>query len=779
MTSKRAETWTSDLTYHSLYQHEDDKKGLISPSGTNNHYVSREQPKTALRKQLSWLHPLVHLLPVIATAGVVQLSFRGIYWADDSRYYKDWQTILQFPAKLHEILIVGSLSAIILHICRRMLLSSTGIPLGLMVGAFQIGSAEYLFSRSYWKPLQHGLLDLQHKRFKAFLIASFLGASIVYSFLVGPASAAALLPNLNWWPMRNPFHHRLLQSYIGRESSELYPIELKETSIEEYCLNVTYYDSPDCPAGGYKTLFDWAWTREQEGSWYNVTDSQHYNPTMLSSFSGQAQREIVIGLVASKENSRTDTAVSSTQAAMSATLHASVLSLTDAFWHYVKTNTVGKINQVQQPKFVISQGGNVSIPLVQVQCQSYSLGPAINAGDDLKFETGAMVSDFSKSGSNAYVEAKWTVPMAAWNYPRPLPWNATNVTWVDTSQVKDAQGRKLPSSFGAVVTVPAVWSRDGSNGTTGYDQGSVITPCVIDARWATTDVSFDVTKPGVSTSLTEWLNTANLSAGNIDVQNALSKWNIGDPIAVSLDWVSAINNWGEDFGITEQILQQFVSPFSIDYPELLSFVPASSSQEHWTAVYANGIAIVLSTIVADWVSRTGLAGINFTTVLSEVKDGNVDTINLLNQKSTAGFVNQPISAFEKDQTMIVYSVERYGWGYGLNSKTIRFSIVTLLIHTVLVIAYFVYSFIFWCRTNGWTSESWGTIGELLALAVSSPPADEFKNTGSGIDESGTWMTSLRIREAGSDPDKIELVVGTRGGNIIPDTNKLQINKKYS
>ncbi|KAI1121957.1 hypothetical protein F5Y10DRAFT_287918 [Nemania abortiva] len=771
MTSKRAETWTSDMTYHSLYHHDDDEKGLISSNVIDIHDASREQPKTALRKRLSWLHPLVHLLPVIATAGVVQLSFRNIYWADDSHYYKDWQTILQFPAKLHEILIVGSLSAIILHFFRRMLLSSAGIPLGLMVGAFQIGSAEYLFSKSFWKPLQRALWDLRQRRFKVFFITVFLGASIVYSFLVGPASAAALLPNLNWWHMRNPFGHRELQSYIGRKSSELYPLELKITSIDEDCLEVEYWNSLDCPAGGYNALIDWAWTREQEGSWYNVTDSQHYNPTMLSSFSGQAQREIVTGLVAPKENSPTD-------AAMSATLHASVLALTDAFWHYVNTNTVGKINKVQRPKFIISQGGNVSIPLVQVQCQSYNLGAAINDGDDLTFETGAMISDFSKSGSNAYAGAQWTVPNAAWNYARPEPWNMTNVTWVDTSQIKDAQGQTLPSSFGAVVTVPAVWDRVGSNGTFGYDQGSVITPCVIDARWATTDVSFDVTDPGVSTGLTDWLNTANLTSEKVDVQTALSKWDIGPPIAISLDWVSAINNWGGGFGTTENILQQFVTPFSDDYPELLNFVPTSSSEETWTTVYANGIAIVLSTVIADWVSRTGLANATFTTVLSKVKDGNVDTINLLDQKRPTGFVNMPISSFE-DQTGVVYSVERYGWGYGLNSKTIRFSIATLLIHTLLVAAYFVYSFVFWCRAKGWTSKSWGNIGELLALAVSSPPADEFKNTGSGIDKSGTWMTSLRLREAGSDPDKIELVVGTRGGTIIPDSNKLQIDKKYS
>ena len=138
----------------------------------------------------------------------------------------------------------------------------------------------------------------------------------------------------------------------------------------------------------------------------------------------------------------------------------------------------------------------------------------------------------------------------------------------------------------------------------------------------------------------------------------------------------------------------------------------------------------------------------------------------------------PVSDFA-EQTEIIYSVERYGWGYGLNSKTIWFSIITLLIHVVLVVAYFAYSFVFWIRANGWTSQAWGDVGEVIALAVSSPPADELRNTGAGIDKSQTWMTTLRLRESGSAHDKLELVAGTRGGTVVPGDNRLKIGKKYS
>ncbi|RYC62357.1 hypothetical protein CHU98_g3831 [Xylaria longipes] len=84
---------------------------------------------------------------------------------------------------------------------------------------------------------------------------------------------------------------------------------------------------------------------------------------MDSSFSGQAQREIVTRLAVSKD--------STTAAALTGTLHSSVLALTDAFWHYVRNSTVDiKVNQVKRRKFLVSPDTPVSIPVVQVQCDA-------------------------------------------------------------------------------------------------------------------------------------------------------------------------------------------------------------------------------------------------------------------------------------------------------------------------------------------------------------------------------------------------------------------------
>jgi hypothetical protein len=652
-----------------------------------------------------------------------------------------------------------------------------------MVGAFQIGSAEYLISKSYIKPFRHSLF---HRHYKMFFVALALGTAILYSFLVGPASAGAIIPTLAWWNMAEPFNNSLpLTCYISRDSSQLYPATLQKSNINTDCLGDDW-DWQGCPGEGYSELRDWAYARVKEAWRYNVTEGQHYNPTMLSSFSGQARREVVTKLVASKN--------SSTAAAMSATLHSSVLALTDAFWHFVTSTNAGKVNRAKRPKLTISQDTPVSIPLVQVQCNSVDYGMArlgYPGGDPyLTFETGAMID--ASSASRAYSQTKWIVPDEAWNFTRP--WDAINVTWIDVSDIKGTQDEPLRSSLATVVTVPERYRTSFPNGTSILGQGSVTSACIIDARWATTDVEFDPNADDVvGTSFTGWLDSADLLTGDIDVKAALARWKISDIISISPDWVDTLNvpisaaqnsTPLDSSRFMEHILQQPVDwEWASDNKseKLLQFNPSSG---RWTYDdVSNDIALILSTVLADWLSRSTFRDTNFTTIVSAAAaDGNVSTVDLLLQRSARTFSTTPLSTFtdqKNKQSAVVFGVKRYGWGYGLSSDAIWFSIVILLMHVVLVVLYFCYSFVFWWGSAGWTSAAWGSIGELVALAILSPAADELRNAGAGVHRSKTWMTRLRVREVDLDPERIELVVGNRGNTVIPGEKMLRIDKEYA
>ncbi|KAI1172312.1 hypothetical protein F4777DRAFT_519813 [Nemania sp. FL0916] len=769
---KRSESWDRETIYHPV--HDDlvhDEKAFISASISQINDDTREQRKVALRKRISLLHPFVHILPVIATIAIVQLNFRQVYWDDDSRFDPRWPAFLQFPAKLHEILIVGSLSAMVLHIFRRMLVGPYGIPLGLMVGAFQMGSAEYLISKSYIKPLRHSFF---HHHRKAFFVALALGSAIIYSFLVGPASAGALIPTLDWWNVANPFNGSLpLTSYIQHTPSELHPMKLDSSDLDPACFRDSW-DSTGCPGEGYYQLNDWQWTRYDEGWQYGLTRGQHNNPTMINTFSRRSRREIVTRLAASNNSSRA--------ASVTATLQSSVLALTDSFWHWVSNDNVSTARDASiQPRLTTSRDTPVYVPLVQVQCNP--VDGADSKLHPLTFDTGNLINDFSKLAPSTASLNEWTVSNDLLNLTRPLA--DTNVTWVDASVIKGSQGEALNASLAAIVTVPRLVS--SNNGSS--EQGSIISPCVIDARWVATNVRFDPkTDDIIGTSFTDWLASATLSPTDSEPRTTPPRGDISEPISISADWAASLNAEAppsngkyRDSTLIEHLLLQLVAtvPGTNKKEDILNFGSKFDESSDNYNVESVNIAVTLSAVMGDWLARSTFENASLTTWLSEPKDGNVWTVQFLPGEESPNLSMRPVAEFN-DQTPFVFKMQRHGWGYGCRSSTIWFSVIILLIHVILVLVHFTYSFVFFFyQKNGWTSAAWGSIGELVALAITSPPAHELDNTGAGIYRSKTWMTRLRIREANTDPDRVELVVGNKGGRIIPDEHLLRTTKEYA
>ncbi|KAI1268909.1 hypothetical protein F5Y18DRAFT_372982 [Xylariaceae sp. FL1019] len=762
------ESWHSDTTYHSLNGKIDDENPFVKVTITEKPNNTHEEPKIALRTQfrfISWLHPLVHLLPVAVTLAILQLSFRDVYWADEHDFDAGWwQAILQFPAKIHELLITGSLSAIVLHIFRRMVVGPHGIPLGLMVGAYQMGSAEYLFSKSFAQPLRFSLMR-GHR--KTFLVALALGMAILYTFFIGPASAGALLPNLGWWHIRHPYAEGISgKCYISRDSSTLYPIELKKADIDEECLGINSRHST-CPNQGDSLLYEWAWLRSESETRYNVTKGNLIYPTMTSTFSATTSRDIVTNLAFN----------TSTAAAITASLHSSVLTVMDAFWHFVSDGDFGRVKKAARPKIVISKNTKVQVPLVQVQCASVDYSSS-RFGPPLTFNTDAM-NTFYMPESDQYLTNTWMVPSDAWNNSWPSL-NAT-VKWLNTSEVKSDDGKPLVSSLAAVILTPRWWYATMTDGSKQEVRGMAVSSCTIDARWATVPgVIFDARVDTIARdTITEWLRNTNI---NKTSKAALPSWQVTAPIHIGLDWIEEVNTLAyededETINVIENTLQQAISHHISENGTVFGeFIPSNGRIEYNGV--AEDIAVILSVRITDWLSRSTTSGTNFT-ALSISQDSGVSTMDLISQRRPEPVIINSTESFSKDQTEIIFEIQRYGWGYGLNSSTIWFSVIILLLHTVLVVIYFGYSFKFWYLRGGWTSGAWGGIGELVALAMSSPPADELHNSGAGIERSGTWMTKLRIRETDIDSDRIELVVGNRGGQLVKSDHLLRPDKKYA
>jgi len=147
---------------------------------------------------------IVHFLALGATVAGCVINIQGWYWADVNSKHNGLFSLfsmnqsrdaLQFAAKLHEILIVASLTSIALHIARRMLVGE-GLPLGLLTGVYQLGTVSWLFSWAFLRPLMVPWNCV---------FALALGFGVVYAAIVGPAAAIVILPSLDWWKLDNPY----------------------------------------------------------------------------------------------------------------------------------------------------------------------------------------------------------------------------------------------------------------------------------------------------------------------------------------------------------------------------------------------------------------------------------------------------------------------------------------------------------------------------------------------------------------------------------------------
>ncbi len=102
--------------------------------------------------------------------------------------------VLQYAAKIHESLILASLSSVLLDIAWRKLLAPNGggLRLGLLSAPFQINSPMYLLSHEFRASLSGK--------------GSILTTALVLYFFVlaavtGPSAASIMVPKLDWWPM--------------------------------------------------------------------------------------------------------------------------------------------------------------------------------------------------------------------------------------------------------------------------------------------------------------------------------------------------------------------------------------------------------------------------------------------------------------------------------------------------------------------------------------------------------------------------------------------------
>jgi hypothetical protein len=97
----------------------------------------------------------VHLPPIGVTFEILQLSFRNVYFADADVGNRVKLSALQVARKVHEILVLLSLSSMVLHYTRKVLVSQEGVSFGLLEAAYQSSLSSNPITLANWEALKH------------------------------------------------------------------------------------------------------------------------------------------------------------------------------------------------------------------------------------------------------------------------------------------------------------------------------------------------------------------------------------------------------------------------------------------------------------------------------------------------------------------------------------------------------------------------------------------------------------------------------------------------
>lgn len=717
----------------------------ISPSSTG------ELPKLAIRRGLrgNWSKVLPHLAAICVTVAVVQLSFRDVYWMDlvppeqqilPGLTQAGALNFLQLAAKLHELLILASLSSLVLHAVQAHLMGGSGLPLGLVSNAFELGSGEYLRRKSFWS----AWWSVDQATGRRFPYMRFWLLSLLCTLLVtlaGPSSAISVIPTLNYFDLPRPFVEPVLPYYVFNKSTELWPERLNTGSLTApnsgiACLNPDSYDEQQfCPAGGFRDTYAWAQS-------LLFTDSDRGTNISFADSTGDTRRV----LTAQSCNSTFDGRASAVS------LTGFVSGAMTAYWTYVERNLQGMALKASHPRINIDAATSVFAPRVEVMCNSYpNYGYNPKRPDDQPSMTFPVMH-----GANPIQVPDWT-----YKYSRPV--NATNFTFVELPKTE-----ALSPSIGAVLTLPLI---EDHNGT--WEQNSENIACSLYSQWVPVDVWYE---PRNSDQLSYTVETSLADSCLVVPSDASSD---RQPINTTIlaGYANAINQplpfiTGGNQPAFLATLETFLYHDSTYVPNGVFFqspIPGVAgiqvTDEMARKLRAKLVSTLLAGFVTDGMARIAGNGVfpyAAPVFLLSNRSADGDLQGLFPVSSATGGEVDPLNttniAEEARWLRLDPVLQRYGYGYRIRgSRTTQFGISVLLIHLVVSVAHLSFVLNEISGRGHGIQRGAETIPEMLALALNSRASQMLRNTCAGISQTTTWREVVAVRETSE--MHLEMLVG--------------------
>lgn len=691
-------------------------------------------------------------LPTLITGAIIYLAAASVYWTDLG--YPNQNSILnglQFVSKFHEICIIASLTAIVLHRTRYELIEASGVPLGFLTAAYQLGSIIYLVSGEFWG----GLTAKSRQKRRTWLpLWLLIVIACLLAPVLGPASAIVTIPSLQWWKFTDPLINNAISVFLPLGSSQLWPTTVSRDLLSSpwvlpetgNCLADVAYEDPVCPSGGFGDIAAWAAGHMSRATEPNITVkdlpsgvSRYLTSNTFNQSHGWAVTSIV-GLRQARDAAN--------------------------FWQYLKA-IKAPIASVQRPLIRPSLANSLPMkkPVVQAQCKLFKMDDA--AHEEVTFPISAI-----RSPSLHYnKQTPWRVPGTV-NMSGPSN-GVVDFHWVDMSTYTDEAG-----FMGAVLVSK---TPDGSTG---------VIPCTIMSHWSPVNIWSD---PKIGSAvfqdsakpldIVSSLPNASASHG---IKNARVETPL-EPISVDMAWASALNLRNRfptlNPAINLTTLETSASNFGFLHGNLSWRLDPAGGDAALPWIFST----LLSMHVADGLARvnSGFATLLYHrgvqtdgqggtgTVTGAVK--NMDNVNIgawLGMPLDSGrrgelYAAQARTTNSSRNTEMAWKVERLGYGWGFEiGLTVVLGAVILLLHALMALIHTVFLVAgTWGVSTGWKSPA-----EMVVLGWGSREAGKarLENTSVGIDKVGTWRRKVKVmvRESESKKRDCSEVDEAEGGKGI-------------
>ncbi|KAL0941525.1 uncharacterized protein CTRU02_204288 [Colletotrichum truncatum] len=720
-----------------------------------NHLEAHRVPKQITRTSLAryfngWL---VHIPAVLLTAITIWVSTKRWFWYPEEGLGRGITAevignILQFVAKIHELLIVASLSSIAIAMFRRQLVGD-GLRLGLLTGGYRVGDIGYLMSSPFRCQGLNGTMP-----WDIFLVVYIVFATLL-STVVGPASAVLIVPTSGWFSLKHPkaFSDLPMPLIYWASSNEAWPQHLKDGRLigneileNNKCKTTEGLYISECPTGGYSEIWNWA-ASHGSTSLENVLTFNHP--------STELRRHLVF-----------------TQA-----LNATILLTTPShfllkslglFQKYITSNHVGTVSNGARHEFTAkrkSPDNNLSQlpiyqPFVQSRCRIYNKEEVRRNNNVLYYPT----EELNCLGDEKCEKLKKDPPTTE----LALESDDNKTTSMASSYFVKIDNSPIVLTYGLVASLPE------------HREEDMIYACSMFARWVSSGYSIDAKVSDVLRS------TLNDKERMKDVFQSRTPYN-GDimPCRFNNEWLKYLDI-SFDNAVNNTMGQSTNSPTS----SLLQLADLfqggdDATDKSITSRNHNEAEVILAKVfgahLTDGLSRTGPQR---STILK--RSVTKDRLELFELDTQYGYYKGSLTIKAKNNThsqwtrgdemgveswplslegvtqamnetliQLDFDTRRYGYGTGRPRKTLTFALVIMYTYLGIATLYALsvgsaHVLELMERGRKFRVPSivpWADLQDLLILALKTPPPRDadLADAGAGVSSKRAWRTLVRAR----------------------------------